>query len=473
MTRILFWNLAQFGINKINSTSLAAGQGQGGLNNQQAATWRRRVIYRTLQYTQPDIIVIVEVGSGDSSPNDLATFTGGMTGASFLLNFLRTSLVYNAGNWRMVPPLRVGRRPGSRPETVAILYRGTSVDNGVNVTRYFTGPNIWLGGHTGHSSEPDGFFPQSYPVAVNGFPDIRVMLVPGGTVARVIPATALHNPNVQEDRVAARTQFRENNNGAPGEFLDFDVFRPPFMATFTETSLAGVRNLTLFAVHSPAVAGDSEVFMSYLASAFDISSPMGAAETRVIGGDFNVNLFDAVGAYSGAYDALVNVNYQYLLAPAVGGPGGNLDAYKGYFATHIKPVNKKNKKQDSRFLWSDANGLQSYYPGYNYIGSDQLADFYSIDNILVRPFNGVANYETTIMNHVAGSPMNRVVPTPGGAPTGTLGLVDGFTNSIIAWPPAPTAPNWTLGNRNNLSSWFNYGYLYRTSDHFAVYAGIV
>jgi hypothetical protein len=477
MTKVLFWNLAQFGINKINSASLAKGENQGGLTNQAAATWRRRVIYRTLQYTQPDIIVVIEVGSGDSWPNDLATFTGGMTGASFLLNFLRTSMVYNAGNWRMVPPLRIGRKPGSRPETVAILYRGNSVDNGVNVTRYFTGPNVWIGGHTGHSVDPaDGYIPNAYPTAAGGSPDIRVMLVPGGGIARTIPPTALHNPNRQEDRVAARTEFRINDNGAPGELLDFDVFRPPFMATFYETSTAGVRNVTLFSIHSPAVAGDSEVFMSYLASAFDISSPLGLQELRVIGGDFNVNLFDGAGAYSHAYDALTNVNYQYLLAPSPTGPGPNLSAYQGYYATHIKPVNKNNRKQASKFLWSDAaTPSLSYYPGYNYIGSDQLPDFYSIDNILVNPFNGAANYQTTVMNHVVGTPMNRVMPIPGGAPPGTLALVEGFTNPAVnPWPgnAVPTAPNWTLGNRASLTSWFNYGYLYRTSDHFAVYAAL-
>jgi hypothetical protein len=474
MTRILFWNLATFGINKINSASLAVGTGQGGLTNQAAATWRRRIVYRTLQYTQPDIIVVIEVGSGDSWPNDLATFTGGMTGASFLLNFLRNSLVYNAGNWRMVPPLRLGRRPGSKPETVAILYRGNSVDGGGNVTRYFTGPNVWIGGHTGHSLDPaGGFVGNAYPAAAGGFPDIRGMLVPGGGVSRTIPANALHNPNVLEDRVAARTEFPINDNGNPGEPLDFDVFRPPYMATFTEISAGPVRNLTLFAVHSPAVAGDSAVFMSYLASAFDISSPLGPAELRVIGGDFNVNLFDPAGADSGAYDALVNVNYQYLLAPSPTGPGPNLDQYKGYYATHIKPFNKKNRKQVSKFLWSDAAGPLSYYPGYNYIGSDQLPDFYSIDNILVNPFNGAVNYQTTIMNHIVGSPMNRVMPMPGGAPPGTLALVEGFTNPAVnPWPAnaVPTAPNWTLGNSVSLTGWFNYGHLYRTSDHFAMYA---
>ncbi|MBK9941474.1 MAG: hypothetical protein IPP13_07625 [Kouleothrix sp.] len=468
MTKILVWNLQTFGINKINNTTPGYADGYAGLNNLQTSVWRRRLVYRTLQYTQPDIIVLVEVGSGDSYPNDLATLTGGMEGCIYLLNFLRTSLVYNAGDWRLVPPLRVGRSPGSKPETVAVLYRGRSNVNGNIINRYFSGPNVWTGGYAGVSVRPAVGVPAPYPVAAMGNPDILSMLVPPMTMPRVIPPGSQHNPGLQEDRVAARTRFLEDNHGVAGGFLDFGVYRPPYMTTFVETNNAGVvqRNLSIFGVHSPAVAGDQGVFIDYLASMHDVVSARPANETRIVAGDFNLNLLDALGNDAQVYQPLTLLGYTPLLQPP-GPPPANLDAYRGYFATHIR---NKNYTKVSRFLWSD-NANAAPYPGYNYIGSNRVANFYSIDNILVWTSAPPPNYNTTIMNHVTGTPLNGVMPAPGGAPRGSLNLPDGFTTAV-AWPPAPIAPNWALGTSANLCSWANYGYILGTSDHFALYADV-
>src|SRR5262245_46662023 len=114
MARILFWNLQTFGINKVNSTSNQVKKGQGGNTLQQAAAQRWTAINGVINATNPDIVVIVEVGTGDSFPSALATNTGGWDGAVWLMNQLRGANA--AAEWRMVPPLRVGRTPGSKPE---------------------------------------------------------------------------------------------------------------------------------------------------------------------------------------------------------------------------------------------------------------------------------------------------------------------------------------------------------------------
>jgi hypothetical protein len=243
------------------------------------------------------------------------------------------------------------------------------------------------------------------------------------------------------------------------------------MVTFTEADGLGnvQRNLTLFGIHSPAVAGDPGTFVIYLQNTQDVVAGLGANETRVIGGDFNLSLLAANGGPSNVY-APLGPTYVPLLQSAGAPAPVDYDAYIGYFATHIKRKYTSNTEA-TKFLWSDPPN-NSPYPGYGYIGSKFVANFYSIDNILVWPHQaGPYNYQTTIMNWVVGTPFNLVGPIPGGAPPGTLAFGQLMTNAPMGWPPAPNAPRVAnIGARNSLTSWANYSYLYSTSDHFPVFA---
>lgn len=464
MTRVLFWNLQTFGINKISNPSQARPPGIGGNTMQVAAQMRFNLVAANILATTPEIIVIVEVGSGDSYPDDLATNTGGWSGALFLLNQLRIS--FPAQGWRLVPPLRVGRLPGSKPETVAVLYQGVSGGGAVN--RYFTGPNRWVGGVNGHSMRPAfGVVANAYPAARN----LDSMLVIPPNLPRAIPGGALYNGGINEDRVAARTVFALA--GQPAYDIDYQVYRPPYLVTFTETNLMGVvqRNLTLFGIHSPAVAGDPGVFLIYLQNTADVVAPLGPNETRVIGGDFNLSALNPDGSPSNVYAPLAP-NYVPLLRSPGAPPAASMRAFRGYYTTHIKPKPGTNTVA-TQFLWSDPP-TNSPYPGYGYGGSNQVANFYSIDNILVWPHQaGPYNYQTTVMNGITGVPFNAVVPPPGGAPPGTIVMGHRNYNIPAWWPPAPNAPAIpNIGNRNQLTSWPNYGYQKSTSDHFAVFAVI-
>ncbi|HKP86431.1 MAG TPA: endonuclease/exonuclease/phosphatase family protein [Blastocatellia bacterium] len=471
MARILVWNIANFGINKINNPLTRPGAGVGGLTLQQASHVRRQLIGQVLLATQPDIIMVIEVSSGDTTPNALASMTGGMSGCIDLLNRLRANVAFAAGQWRLVPPLRIGQ--GGKAESVGVFFRGVIGGGG---SRYFTGPNIWTGGYAGNSVRPGNGVPAAYPVAALGNPDISAMLVMPGGAARAIPAAAQHNGGLNEDRVAARTQFRViNPNGTPDGVANYQAFREPYMVTFVETNGAGVvqRNLTFFVVHSPAVTGNQQVFITYLANTYEVVTPNGGNEARVVCGDFNLNLLDPAGNDAQEYQQLTNNGYNVLLEP-VGGPPVNLDPYRGYFATHIKR-RPQSATAASKFLWSQNGFNLAYYPSYDYIGSRFVPNFYSIDNILVRPLRGGGHtYDTTIMNPVMGTPFNQVALPPGVPPIGTIPMANGFTNPPLGgWPEAPTAAVYPgIGAANSRCSWANYTHIYSTSDHFALYADI-
>jgi hypothetical protein len=249
MTRVLFWNIENFALNKIFSVALKRQRGHGGLTDAQAALARRTVINAVNAAAQADIIVIVEVSSGDNWPNALASQTGGMEAMVYIQNRFNNPAVALPGGWGLVPPLYTGT--GGRAETVGILYRRTN--NAGTIHRYFTGPNIWTGGYGGASADPGlGLAPAAYPapVMVGAGIDINAMLVPPGFGGvRAIPGGAQHNAGLNENVVAARIAF-DDTFGAP---IAFGGLREPFMATFTETNAGGVvqRNLTIFGIHSP------------------------------------------------------------------------------------------------------------------------------------------------------------------------------------------------------------------------------
>jgi hypothetical protein len=490
MSRILFWNIENYAIAKVNDPDLTVtGKRRrsvaGGLSPNEASTQRVNLIAAVFVACAPDVIVINEVSSGDDG-QVRATNTGGIQGAVWLLNALRAA--NPAMEWRMVPPLRIGT--GGPQETMAVLYRGvTGPGTPGQVTRYFTGPNLWQGAQNGTSVVPAvGVVGNAYPgVVAPGDPDLNAMLVLPATAARNIPAGALHNGGgaIPEDTVAARIAF-QRTLPLGGGAVAYGNFRQPYMVTFTEQNLAGaLRNLTVFGIHAPPNVVGATQIINNLSISVEVTAALGANETRVIGGDFNLELLAAGGGPSGVYAPLAP--YQPLIQ-SLGAPPGvlppplppvppppapaPLTVYRGFFSTHIK---RSKKTLNSRILWSDAANA-SPYPGYGYHGSDRFPFVSSIDNILVWPLQGPPyNYRTTIMNPVVGTPF--VAPyLIAGAPIGTVVLAPQMNAPLLAplvWPPHPYAPYpTTQGGRAHLVGWTNYGRIRSTSDHFAVFAEV-
>ena len=497
MTNVVYWNIENFGINKVNNPSRKRpryGEGGrcGGNLPAVAALQRRNHILTILRATQPDIFVLIEVSASATGAGDLAPATGGLQGAIFLLQQLRNDPTDpNRDAWRMVPPLKVGT--GGRTESVAVLYRGISGTAGTptEVRRYFTGPNVWTGG--GVSAVAAGAVPAAYPAGGGGAPNIQDLLNPQGQPARTIPAGAQYNGGLAEGMAAARIAFAPAlAPAAPpvvGGLVNFNGLRQPFMVSFVETNQANVitRNLTLFAVHAPPNHGGATNFINILLRGLldVVAAPAGAPhnEIKLICGDFNLNAIYAqppgAGGRTTAYDQLRTINYVPLLNPPPAmpvAPNLTLDAYQGYLATHIRPKRTKQQlTQQSRFLWSDntAGGplLAAPYPGYNYIGSDMVSNFFSIDNMLVNPLVPANNYQFTVMNPVSGTPFTVAGAMPAGVPIGTRPLAAQFTNvpAGMAWPQSPAAV-YAVGQARTLNGWANYGYLRSTSDHLALFA---
>lgn len=492
MTNLLYWNIRNFAIRKINDPRGGVAPNTGGLTYAVASLDRRAIIMAEIAATTADIIAIVEVGTGNTA-GDLATNSGGLQGAQRLLNLLRAANA--AAEWRMVPPLWLGSRTMRTVgglETVAVLYRGVTVNAlAGNVTRYFTGPNYWSGGAGGVSTNPPvggGGVPANYPPALNLF------LAPPGTVARAIPVGSPYRPSTAlvqswETQSAARIYYvrpsvKRPRGGVPYNPSMYGGFRPPYMTSFYEVNaLTGAtRTLTLFSIHAPPGTRDARTLMNFFAQTNEISSAPLGGEIKILAGDFNLNFLDAAGDYDDAYQPVEALGYESLLntgaVPPVG--AGPIEQFRGNFATHLSAVPTQPLPQpaaDTLFLWSDPGppaAASSYYPAYGGTSADKDTD--SIDNILVRPAPLVA-YPLTIMNLVTGSPFLVAVP-PNNAPQGNVVLATNFTNPPPPqpfppppppyWPLNPTARDFNAGDALQLTSWPNYGRVYSTSDHFGL-----
>jgi hypothetical protein len=480
MTVILVWNIENFAVNKIADPSDRRAPrtqnlaGDGSLTKAVASAQRLTLIDSVLQETNPDILVVVEVSTGD----------GGVRGAEALLTKLRERDV----QWRLVPMLPVGLE--GRQECVGIFFKGISGAGATLVNRYFTGPNVWAGGMNGPSQS--GGAGGDYPG------DFAIYMTPPGVPPRLIPnlpAQVQYRANQPENRSAARVEFDTTVSRYAGArrrivALDFNGFREPCMVSFYEQHADGSwRNLTLFAVHAPPNSNQAVNYIkNKLAAANDINAAPNPAfrEIKIVCGDFNVNALRADGNAAAVYGALTANGYVSLITP-VANPaplnGVALEAYKSYYGTLIGPrpgTNKNPITQGSRFLWADtATPIESPYPGYQYINTAAGGNAYALDNILVKRTDVVApaSYRFTIINPVVGASYNLINPAANGAPMGYAASPQKFTNFALLpgpvpqWPTSP-APGFNMGLARSLIGWRNYGRIRSTSDHLALYAEI-
>lgn len=483
-TRILYWNIQKFGNDRLFATSAT---------NAAAALDRLGVVQGIIANADPDILVVVEVTSG----------IGGGTGATSLLDTLRGNTTDpDRAEWRMVPLQIVGSK--KNVERVAIYYRGAKG----TVTRYFTGPYVWTGGANGKSADPASVSATQYTNNTD-----TALLVPPGTIARTIPNSAAvqYRPNQPELQSAAQIEFTMNPVGSktsPGKKLktlpSYGTWRQPVMVSFFETDSstgpATTRNITLFAIHAPPAYYDAYDFMTRLLASTDelVAAPSTAKnEIKVICGDFNLNTLADDGSRSVNYDVLTTINkvtaYKSLNSPPATTVvnANDLEAYQGYFATHINltPNNKKksNLKIEAklRFLWSDntvpTNVIASPYPGYRYISSvKSTPNTYAVDNFLVWRASTAAGTtgNFTIMNPLVGTPFNAVLFPPSGAPKGIITTGIQFANAPTnwmpagVWPQAPNADDFVKLDAAKLVAWNNYGKIRDTSDHLPLFATV-
>jgi hypothetical protein len=434
VTKVLYWNIENFGINKIQIPVRAykkKRQKGSSLDGANASQQRLTYITRHVTETDPDIFVIVEVETPYNNNRGVLCTGAGAQGLRTMLQQLR-----NLPNtdWRLVPPLITGNK-----EAVGVFFRNDRVT--------FTGPDQWNGG--------------------------QGPTVPGLTAQNSQPYPAPWNTSLPaNNNSAARVQFTATGNAQPAVNVVFgDGVRHPYQTNFT----AGNRTIEIYSVHAPANFAGATAFVQALTTVADIAAAPGNNVLRLVLGDFNLSLLRvADSTYTGCYaplTGLANNNYTVALIPA-GGPPNPLWGYAGYFATHIRPRNNAR-------VWSKVGDL-AYYPAYFYSGDGNGPANASIDNVLyVAGQNGLPGAAAlTVVNGIVGSPYNNAGANPGGAPQGTQAF-----NAQLDWSWNGQNPQWQPGAGNNIApnvapqftawkgvrgwflGWNAYGVIRSTSDH--------
>ncbi|MBS1912329.1 MAG: hypothetical protein JST22_10115 [Bacteroidetes bacterium] len=442
--RILYWNIENFALNKVANPNNRKRQRGASMTQGVASAARQAYIlsHLTAIPAPPDIMVVVEVETGYDAPGRIVRGAGA-NGAAALLLAIRAATA-NA-NWMLVPPIQTGPNEG-----VGIFYDSTNL--------VFTGPYIWPGGAGGVAVAPGGVGAAAYAAPFN----VSI------TTGRVVPGGAMHNVGTAENLCAARVDFTHAAALGPplaGTPIAY-AGRAPYMASFADITGGGgvVRNITLYAVHSPATVFAAGPYLAGLANTQEIVAANAATELKVVLGDFNVNLLTAAPGWvrSLPYGGLVGAGYGLALDPLAPAPGAPANGYEGYYATHIR-------RGKSAVYWSTA-ALNTYYPAYGYYGSEIVANFYAIDNIFTRYGAGIAppganNF--TILNGIVGSQYNLFPPPAVGTPQGALAFPIAMAGGAFAAPPA-IAPAFTAGRKKSFNGWANYGFIRSTSDHLAL-----
>lgn len=438
MARVLYWNIEQFGINKINNPSMVRQTGST-LSKNVASGQRLWHILNTFFLNIPDIFVVVETSTGAGNGEGSLITAGGRDGALELLNLLR---VYFGNQWKLVPPLILGGM--NRTEGISVYYNSNNLS--------FSGPWGWQGAANSSDSVANIGVPNLAAYAAPWNNCLPAVAVPGGNI----------NAGINSNRLAGQWQFRgvPPLGGVPGPLLNFPAmnYRPPFLTTFWDA--ANNRTIKLLSYHAPphnpAAANGTNTI-----SQIDEIINLGANEVAVIVGDFNVDINDAPNVAT-AYNNLIGLGYTRYINPS---PAPATYPVQGYVSTHMKHGGKRGATP-----WN-TNG----YPAYGYAVTEfRGRNTSSIDNILTR-YGGLGAggpaANMTIVNRIAGSPYNRVMPIPAGAAPGALAynssMVLNALGEPIALPLAGIAPG-NVGALSYFRGWDNYGKIRSTSDHMAL-----
>ncbi|HEU4389295.1 MAG TPA: hypothetical protein VFV34_15940 [Blastocatellia bacterium] len=432
MARIMYWNVEQYSINKVDSTQ-APDQGDVA-DNGTMGTDRLDFILNTLQPGNGaiDIFVLVELkpGTQNNAQGNLVDDNAGVA-ARMLLTEMRNQ-INNA--YRLVPPVVSGG--GGRREAVAVYYNSN--------TLHFLGPvnNGAAYGAPWNNALPNRVVPPAYPV--NGGLNERNL---GG-------------------QIAFQSRVADAFGNIPGAALEFPLatFRRPFLTYFGEF-LNPNRLIKVLAYHSSpnsAQNGQSaDLGTAQLANIWEMSNqPVpgggGVAEVDVILGDFNVQADDANFINNGPYaDLVAGVNAPNPLAvpyaPLLRVPNGFPNADLSYFSTHFRQLNNAHIENGALPLGS--------YPGFDYM--DRANG--SIDNVFLRVQNGVlpAN-NITIFNRVTGTPYN---PPHNNAPAGHYQSATAMATDLNTMFANLFNDPDNYNADGDFRDWDNYGKIRSTSDH--------
>lgn len=441
MTKILYWNIENFSINKINDPDTKRKRKSKAPTGVVASGNRSNLILNAMQANVPDIFVIVETTTGAGAEGTLIN-AGGSQAALDLLQKIRTKF---GATWMLVPPLIVGQ--GTLLEGVCVFFNSNS-------KLFFTGPFGWQGGVS--------------PASVIG----------GTTVAYAKPwdtalpavktptTTGIINGGLPQNQLAG--QWLYDDGAKPPLKLEFPSTgeRPPYLTTFWDAG--SNRNIKLVAYHAPppdtliSAAG-----VDSLSQIREITTLLKPEDDVIIMGDFNVDLSDEDSADE-AYDTLIADSYTRQINPTTDSDFPDV----GYICTTMYGTSGKNKAEPT-----NTRG----YPAYGYMTPN------SYDNMLTRYGNITrvpVSSKITIVNLVAGAPYTKATTPAYAGAMGTLiyttamakdsRATDPLAPVALLLPPNPTpngnggyAPR-TKGVGTKFREWANYGVVRSTSDHMAL-----
>lgn len=361
-----------------------------------------------VRLVNPDILVVIEVRSGDTGGvGHLISNTGGTAGVLQLQGFL-------GFGWNAVPPLVLNEAQAPYQATRTTYFEGIAVFFKSAVLD-FIGPWLWT-----------GQVPQSR-AAVNP----ANVAAYGGSWANALPAGAPAAIGFAGGGiVATQNQFAGQplfvDNG--GHQLSFPALwgRNPWYTAFWDK--VNNRVIKLVSVHLPPPGNREREALRRLGDIADVNLPITGADTvgvEVICGDFNVNIQNA--NHNASYQAGNLNNYTPVF-----GAGGNR-------ATLIR---RAKAKQTAPFLRTPTNWLRL----------DRQGNFTVFDNFLVRyyggggPVNGQAVFDWVLLQKPSPNPPNA--------------------NAYMATPLNQILTDDQFVNK------FNYGKLRNTSDHLAVAADV-
>ncbi|TGL49315.1 hypothetical protein EHQ61_12720 [Leptospira wolffii] len=503
MTRIMYWNVSDFGNNRFFSASNQRDRSAPRpLTHQQTAAARLGILTNAILALNPDIFVLLECrfgnGVGAAAEGSAATDNSAAT----LLLWLRANV---DPNFQLVPPIKLGT--GARPECVAVFYKGVIAAAAAPVpalNRFFAGPYYWPGGAVGPA--------QNLPPAAGGAAPAYAAPWNLSLPNRQIDAASPILAGVWEDQLAGKFEYLGAVPPlavAPAALLTFPNAgdRPPLQTDFIEMmppaapgGAVRFRVISLFSYHAPSAQNgpggpanaDSVLGTASVANIQELQNLPANFDAAVLVGDFNVSLFAAPAVIAAAYNPLQGLaNMQQALAP---GAGLN-DTVKGYFKTHYGREPAPGTPNGARTwnAWDPTSvpGAPAVagYPGYQYFGiRDNIGLYDAIDNIFVRP-NPPAIANVTVANPVVGSPYTPFAgfAPPAGAPAqGNINFPRDPVFAPATFPlpvaggggagPTPGGIDWTGGAAGGFNiaaqttfrSWARIGRIRSTSDHLAL-----
>lgn len=320
--RIMSWNIERFGVNKFLE------------NDWDTLALRQLLITKTVQTAHPDVLVIIEVQTAAAEGfGSLISDTSGGPATMALLTHLQS--VFPGDGWAAVPPVIISPPGTAYREGIAVLFKSQALT--------FQGP--W-------TNTAAGIIPPTVgapPIPYTGLWEIA------------LPAEA-SGLGVNQNCLAGQFAFFVGNVRLEyGGFTARSLWRTRFLQK------ANGRHLDIFSLHFPPAAYLAIQALGEVALTPEIAAPLGAAEDRVILGDFNINVNSPAQAAA----------FQQLR-------GETVPAYPVTYQLQFPPGPATSLV---RVFNAFTNGVPPYY---GYASANAAGQWLGLDNALVARGGGAA-----------------------------------------------------------------------------------